>query len=116
MFIAAVTASVVLAALLVYSAVRKLNHSDEVVRSYSRAGVPERSLNTLAVILMAGAGGLIVGLWWRPLGIAAAACLAVYFAIACGFHIRARDTRNLSTPVTMAVLALTSLVLRIATS
>jgi hypothetical protein len=115
MFIAAATVSVLLAALLVYSAVRKLSHSDEVVRSYARAGVPERSLNTLAAILIAGAVGLVVGLWWKPLGIAAAACLVVYFATACGFHVRAHDTRHLSTPVTMAVLALASLVLQLAT-
>jgi uncharacterized membrane protein YphA (DoxX/SURF4 family) len=116
MFIAAATASVSLAALLMYSAVRKLSHSDEVVHSYARAGVPESSLNTLAAILIAGAVGLVVGIWWRPLGIAAAACLVVYFATACRFHIRAPDTRHLPTPVTMAVLAVTSLVLRIATS
>lgn len=116
MFIATATASVLLAALLVYSAVRKLSHSDEVVHGYARAGVPESSLNTLAAILIAGAVGLVVGIWWRPLGIAAAACLVVYFATACGFHIRARDTRHLSTPVTMAVLALAALALQLATN
>lgn len=116
MFIVAATASVLLAALLVYSAARKLGHSDEVVRGYARAGVPEQRLNILAAILIAGAAGLVVGLWWQPLGIAAAACLLIYFATACGFHIRARDVRNLPTPVTMAVLALTSLALQLATS
>lgn len=113
---AAAIASLVLVALLVYSAVRKLRHSDEVVRGYERAGVPERTLNALAAILLAGAIGLVGGLWWQPLGIAAAACLVVYFATACGFHIRARDTRNLPTPITLALLSFASLVLQLATN
>ena len=116
MFIATAVVSVLFAALLVFSAGRKLTHSDDVVRSYARAGVPERRLNTLAAILFAGAAGLLVGLRWAPLGIAAAGGLVAYFAIACGFHIRARDTRNLPTPVTMTALAVASLLLRLATS
>jgi hypothetical protein len=114
MFAAAAAVSALLAALLVYSAARKLTHSDDVVRSYARAGVPEHRLDTLAAILFAGAAGLLVGLWWEPLGVASAAGLVAYFVVACGFHIRARDTRNLPTPVTLAVLAVASLLLRLA--
>lgn len=116
MFIAAAIVAVVLAALLVYAAARKFSHAAEVVRSYARLGVPERRLNALAVILLVGAAGLLAGLWWQPLGIAAAACLAAYFAVACGFHVRFRDTRNLPTPVIMATLAVSSLVLQLAMS
>lgn len=115
MFIAAAIVAVVLAALLVYSAGRKLSHAAEVVRDYARVGVPERRLNALAAILLVGAAALLGGLLWRPLGLAAAACLAAYFAIACGFHIRFRDTRHLPTPAVMVTLAISSLVLQLAT-
>ncbi len=116
MFVAAAIVSVVLAALLVYTAIRKLSHSNDVVRSYARVGVPEHRLDALAGIVLAGAAGLLVGLWWKPLGVAAAGCLVIYFAIACGFHIHFRDLRNLATPVIMVVLAIASLALQLATS
>jgi uncharacterized membrane protein YbjE (DUF340 family) len=116
MFVAAITVSLVLATLLAVTAMRKLSHTENVVRSYARAGVPEEMLNYLAAILIAGALGLIIGLYWAPLGIAAAIGLVLYFLVAVAFHIRADDTARLPTPVTFGILAVAALVLRIATS
>jgi len=115
MFPATVAVSVLLAAALAYSAVRKLGHRPEVVRTYVRVGVPEDKLNHLAVVLLAGAAGLLAGLLWAPLGIAAAIGVTCYFILAIGFHIRARDLSNLPTPLILAVLAAVTLVLRLAT-
>jgi hypothetical protein len=64
LFVATVAVSVLLATLLVYSAVRKLTHQEQVVRMYTRVGVPEDKLDYLAVILLAGAAGLILGFFW----------------------------------------------------
>lgn len=115
MFVATLLVSVLLAALMVYAAARKLSHRPEVVASYARVGVPEERLNLLAITLFAGALGLLAGLVWRPVGIAAAAAVAAYFLVACAAHVRSKDLENIPTPIVMEVLALAALALRIAT-
>jgi hypothetical protein len=114
MYIAAVAVSFLLASLVAFAGVRKLTHRPEVVEEYARAGVPEDKLNYLALTLLAGATGLIAGALWAPIGLAAAAALVAYFAVAIGFHIRARDAEHVSTPAAMAVLAAAALALRVA--
>jgi uncharacterized membrane protein YbjE (DUF340 family) len=114
MSLAATIASLLLAALIAFAAARKLTHAAPVVESYERAGVPERWLNVLALVLLAAAAGLVLGRLWAPLGIAAAACLVPYFAVAIAFHLRHNDAANLPTPLVMAGLALAALVLQLA--
>jgi hypothetical protein len=109
-----VVAYVLLAALLIFAAARKLSHREDVVASYARVGVPEDRLNLLALILLTGAAGLIAGLFWEPVGIAAAAALVLYFVLAIAAHVRADDTKNLPTPITMETLAAAALILRLA--
>lgn len=109
-----VAVSSVLAALLVFTAVLKLGHREAVVASYRRVGVPENWLNALAVVLLVGAAGLIVGLWWPPAGVAAAIGLVCYFLLAVAAHIRAKDARNLLTPLVYLALATAALVLHLA--
>lgn len=111
MSIAIAVVTLVLAALLALTAVRKLGHRPEVVATYTRVGVPEERLNLLAALLLAGAAGLVAGLFLRPVGIAAAAALAVYFALAIGAHLRARDAGNAPMPALYLLLALAALVL-----
>lgn len=115
MFLALVAVSVVLAALLLYSAAQKLGRSAEVVESYRNVGVPAHRLGTLAALLVAGSLGALAGLAWPPLGIAAAACLVVYFLVAVGAHVRHHQLGNVATPVVLMALAAASLVLRTAT-
>jgi DoxX-like family len=115
MFLATVIVSILLAALLAFAAIRKLSHREEVVRTYLRVGVPEDKLDYLAAILLAGAAGLILGLFWGPIGVAAGVGVICYFLVAIAFHIRADDARNLPTPVAIAVIAAAALTLRIAT-
>ena len=103
--------SILLAALLVYAAVRKLSHRPEVIATYTRVGVPEDRLDGLAWILLTSAAGLVAGLFWEPIGVAAGVGLVVYFLLAVAAHIRAGDARNLPTPVAMELLAIASLVL-----
>jgi DoxX-like family len=113
MAIATAVTSGLLAALLIYTAARKLSHRPAVVHSYRLAGVPEPWLNPLAVLLLAAAAGLLVGLAWAPLGITAAGGLVAYFVIAVTFHLRAGDQRHLLTPVLMLALAITALALHL---
>jgi hypothetical protein len=106
--------SVLLAALLVLTAARKLSHREDVVASYARVGVPEARLNQLAMILLLGAAGLIIGIAWAPVGVAAAAGLVAYFVAAAWAHIRAADARRLPTPLAFEALAIAALALRLA--
>ena len=115
MFMATVIVSALLAALLVYSAGRKLTHQERFVEPYRRVGVPEGMLNYLAIILLIGAAGLLLGLWWEGLGVAAAGGVLCYFALAITAHIRTRNARSLPTPLALALIAVTALTLRLAT-
>jgi hypothetical protein len=114
MDVAAAVVSVLLAALLVVTAARKLGHRPAVVATYRRVGVPEERLNQLAVLLLAGAAGLVVGLWWELVGAAAAAALVAYFLLAIGAHVRACDTANIPGPTLYLALSAAALTLHVA--
>jgi DoxX-like family len=108
----AAVVSVLLAALLTFSALRKLGHRPEVVATYTRVGVPEDRLDHLAFILLAGAAGLVIGLAWAPIALAAASGVVLYFLLAVAAHLRADDAEHLPTPLVVLVLAVATLVLR----
>jgi len=114
MLAATIAVSALLALLLTYSAARKLFHREQVVQSYLRAGVPEGWLNLLAAVILAGAAGLVVGLFWGPLGVVASAALVCYFLVAVSFHVRAGDQRSMLMPVALAMLGATALILNVA--
>lgn len=114
MSVAAAIVSVLLAAALVFAAIRKLSHRPAVVATYTRVGVNEDQLDYLAFILLAGAAGLLLGILWAPIGIAAAGGVVCYFALAVAAHLRADDTANLPTPLTIEAVAVAALTLRVA--
>ena len=115
MFVATVIVSVLLASLLAYAAIRKLSHQERIVQSYTRVGVPEDKLDYLAVILLTGAAGVILGLFWAPIGVAAAIGVVCYFLAAVVAHVRADDSKNLPTPLLIEGIAAAALVLRLST-
>jgi DoxX-like family len=106
--------SIFLAALLTYSAITKLSHQERFVQGYIRVGVPEDKLDYLAIILLAGAAGLVLGLLWAPIGVVAAIGVILYFLVAMTFHIRADDAEHLPTPLVIALIASAVLVLQLA--
>jgi DoxX-like family len=114
MAIALVVVSILLAVLLSASAAFKLSHSAKAVEGYRIAGVPESWLNGLAALLLVAAAGLIIGIWWPLAGIAAAAGLVVYFVLAVGFHVRAKDTAHLVTPAVLAAVSAAVVALHVA--
>ena len=116
MFAAYVALTIILAALLCYAASRKLSHRADVVASYARVGVPEPRLDLLAALLLAGAAGLIAGLFQPLAGLAAAAGLTAYFLVAIAAHVRFRDTANVRTPIVLALFAAASFLLRLLTA
>ena len=111
--VATMIVSILLAALLAFAAIRKLSHREEVVEMYTRVGVPEDKLDYLAAILLAGAAGLVLGLFWTPLGVAAAIGVTCYFLIAIAAHIRSNDAGNLPTPLAIEAIAIAALVLQL---
>lgn len=108
--------SVVLAAMCVMSASQKLRKSEQTVAIISETvGVPLRLFPLLGTLLLAGAAGLIAGIWIRPLGVAAAAGLSAYFLAAIIGHLRVGDRKGTMMPLPTFVLSAAALVLGIAT-
>jgi hypothetical protein len=117
MFIALVVFTALLAAICLSSAAMKLRQHEQVLAVISgTVGVPQRYLPALAALEIAGAAGILLGLWLEPLGVLSAAGLVAYFLGAVGGHLRVRDTKNLAMPVPPLVLAVVVLVLRLATT
>ena len=117
MFIALVIATVLLAVICLNSAVMKLRENEKVVAIIGgTVGVPARYFPVLAALEIAGALGVVAGLWVEPLGIAAATGLVLYFVGAVIGHLRVRDTKNLAMPLPPLVFAIAVLVMRLATA
>lgn len=117
MFIALVVVTIVLAAICLNSAAMKLRQHEQVLAVISgTVGVPRRYLPVLAGLEIAGAAGIVLGLWLTPLGIAAAIGLVGYFIGAVAGHLRVRDTTNLAMPLPPLLLAIAVLVLRLLTA
>jgi len=70
----------------------------------------------LAACEFAGAVGLLIGLAWAPIGIAAAVGLVLYFLGAIVAHLRVGDIKGIGTPAVPFGLAIACLVTRILTA
>ncbi|CAM5297909.1 DoxX family protein OS=Streptomyces tendae OX=1932 GN=GUR47_27105 PE=4 SV=1 [Streptomyces tendae] len=80
-------------------AVADLVRARFVLANSAEVAVPESWLPGLAALKTAGAAGLLVGLLGvRPLGIAAAAGLVLFFVGAVAAHVRARVFHNIAFP------------------
>jgi len=116
-FIALVILTALLALVAVNSAVMKLRKDERVVDViHGTVGVPLRFLPVLAALEIAGALGIVAGLWVEALGIAAAAGLTAYFVGAVLSHLRVKDMKGLAMPLVPLALSIAVLVLRIATA
>jgi hypothetical protein len=94
----------------------KLRRNEQVLATiHGTVGVPERHLPTLAGLEIAGAVGILIGLWLEPLGIAAATGLVAYFLGAVIGHLRVRDSKGAAAPLAPLVLAVAVLALRLLT-
>lgn len=117
MFIALIIFTVLLAVVATMSAAMKLTKNAQVVDTiHGTVGVPLTYFPVLAGLELAGAAGVVIGLWAKPLGIAAALGLVLYFAGAIIGHIRVNDPKGMSNPAVPLLLASTVLVLRLAVS
>jgi len=115
MFIASAAVSSVLAAVLLVSARGKLVHERAQMATLRRVGFPEHRTWLLAAAEMAGATGLVIGLFWWPLGVAAAAGVVAYFIGAVGSHLRKGDWQ-ITPPGVLLAAASAALLLRALTA
>lgn len=104
MFIAASILSVLFSALLVFSAVGKLR-KDPKQMAVLELVKATKAAPLLATLEIAAAAGLLVGLAWWPVGIAAGIGAVLYFAGAIVAHLRVGDRSVTGAAVLLGVSA-----------
>lgn len=94
MFIAYVVLAVMLSLVLVFSAIPDITHDPKITEGLKALGVPDSWFLPLGLVKIAGALGLLSGIAYRPLGIAAAIGVVLYFLGAVITHLRAGDMKD----------------------
>ena len=96
----------------VWATAADLRPAGFVLATMAEVGVPRSWLGPLGVLKGAAAAGLLIGLLGvRPLGLAAAAGLVLFFTGALITHVRARVFHNIGFPGAYFALAAASLAL-----
>jgi hypothetical protein len=114
MHIAYLVITVVFALMVTFSGVGKIRRDPLPVRVvHETVGVPLKYFALLAACEFAGAVGLVVGIWWPLIGIAAGIGLVLYFVGAVVSHLRVRDVKGIGSGAFMLVLAAGVLAIRI---
>ncbi|MGW5740427.1 DoxX family protein [Amycolatopsis sp. NPDC003861] len=94
-----------------FSAVSMFARAKWVVEPITEYGVPRSWWNLLGTAKAAGAVGLLAGLVWTPIGIAAAIGLVLYFTGALITVARARSYAHLAFPLLYLVPVVVSVAL-----
>jgi uncharacterized membrane protein YphA (DoxX/SURF4 family) len=108
-----VTMSLLLAAACLLPAVGKLIGQSKMRQSAAHFGIPWPRYRLIGAAELAAAAGILAGLWWHPLGVAAAAGTALLLLGALVTHRRAADSGKEMAPALLA-LAITLAYLAIA--
>jgi hypothetical protein len=115
MFTAYVIVTAATIAANAFAAVADLAPARFVLATMGEVGVPRSWLPPLAYLKAAAALGLLIGLLGvRPLGLAAAVGLVLFFTGALATHVRARVFHNIAVPATFFALALATTALTLA--
>ncbi|MFF4614723.1 DoxX family protein [Nonomuraea jabiensis] len=111
MSFATTTLSVLVALVFLLAGAPKVLLRPQVTANLLRLGVGSAMTRTIGVLEIAGALGLVTGLLWRPVAVAAAAGLTLLLIGAIGYHVRARDfahrrhRSHAAAPVLLAMVA-----------
>ncbi len=108
-----VTMSLLLAAACLLPAAGKLTGQSKMRQSAAHFGIPWPRYRLIGAAELAAAAGILAGLWWQPLGVAAAAGMALLLLGALVTHRRAADSGKEMAPALFA-LAITLAYLAIA--
>ncbi len=98
--------SLLLAAACLLPAVGKLLGHPKMRQSAAHFKIPWPRYRLIGVAELAAAAGILIGLWWHPLGLAAAAGMALLLLGALITHRQAADSGKETAPALLA-LALT---------
>ena len=110
-----VLVAVATAAANAYAATVDFTRPEWLLRNMAKARVPQSWLFSLGALKAAGALGVLVGIGVPALGAAASAGLVVFFVGALFTHVRARYW-EIAPPAAFLLLAVGSLVLRVASA
>src|SRR5208283_5893721 len=98
-----VTVSLLLAAACLFPAAGKLAGHPKMRQSAAHFGIPWPRYRLIGIAELAAAGGVLAGLWWHPLGLAAAAGMALLLPGALITHRRAADSKKETAPALLAL-------------
>jgi uncharacterized membrane protein YphA (DoxX/SURF4 family) len=99
-----VTISLLLAAACLLPAVGKLTSQPRMRKSAAHFGIPWPRYRLIGAAELAAAAGTMIGLWWHPLGLAAAAGMALLLLGAIITHRKAADSAQEMAPALLALL------------
>ena len=108
-----VTISLLLAAACLLPGAAKLTSQPKMRKSAAHFGIPWPRYRLIGVAELAAAAAILIGLWWHPLGVAAAAGMILLRTGALITHRRALDSAKEMAPALLA-LAITLAYLAIA--
>jgi uncharacterized membrane protein YphA (DoxX/SURF4 family) len=99
-----VTVSLLLAAACLLPAAGKLLGHPKMRQSAARFGIPWPRYQLIGVAELTAAAGILIGLWWHPVGLAAAAGMALLLLGAIITHRKAADSVKEMAPAVLALL------------
>ncbi|MEV4453232.1 MULTISPECIES: DoxX family protein [Streptomyces] len=105
MFAAYVVAAILVAMMLVLSGRGMIVKDERVMASLNTVRVSDSWRLPLAAVKFAGALGLLAGIAYRPLGVAAAVGVLLFFLGAIGAHLRVKDGKGAAFPMILAVVS-----------
>src|SRR5690242_20717999 len=98
-----VTISLLLAAACLLPAAGKLTGQPKMRKSAAHFGIPWPRYRLIGVAELAAAVGILIGLWWHPLGLAAAAGMVLLLLGAVIAHRQAADSAKELAPAWLAL-------------
>ena len=106
--------TVLFAAMVAFSGLGKIRRDPRIVHViHEVVGVPLKYFSLLAGCELAGALGLVLGIWWPSMGVAASIGLVLYFLVATASHLRVGDVKGVGPAAFMLAVAAGTLAMRI---
>jgi hypothetical protein len=116
MGIAYLAITILVAAIVTFSGVGKIRRDPHIVQViHEVVGIPLKYLPFLAACEFAGALGIVIGIWWPVVGVAAGVGVVLYFVGASVSHLLVGDVKGIGPAAFILVVAAAALALRILT-
>lgn len=117
MVVTSIVLSSMLAALFAVLGVAKVLRQPSMISRTEQFGFSVREIQGIGALELAGAAGLVVGLFWPPAGIAAAVGLVALLIGAVISHLRAGDgIKEIIPPIWVGLVSIAAAVLAIASA